>query len=220
MSSPPSPRPPPRPIAIRTENIAAEEITLFIHNRPEPWHPLDYTVEYNGVTVFTVLGHPFSIGQRRTFYDRSGLPLFDLRSRWYSSSILDLKLPGGENNLLTARLRVAVRAPRAVITFRNALASAGPSERFPGNHVTMEVRAQDLYNMIHVVVVEDRHVAYIHRVTDPEQLTEGQMSPFRLRPKWEVRIAQGVDLSLIAVVVVIIGQDAGDISYNSPGVVN
>ncbi|KAH8430574.1 uncharacterized protein LDX57_008238 [Aspergillus melleus] len=210
-------------IAIRPENIAAEELTLSIHNRPEPWHPLDYTVSYNGSTIFTVFGHPFTIGQRRTFYDRSGLPLFDLRCRWYTSSILDLKLPGGENSLLTAKLRVAVREPKATITFQNAVAgdrSRGSTDLPMTQQVTMEVHAQDLDNMVQVVVVENRNVASIHRITDPEQLTEGQMPPFRLRPKWEVRVAQGVDISLIAVVVVILGQNAGDIAYNSPGMVS
>ncbi|KAI9037141.1 putative MFS multidrug transporter [Aspergillus affinis] len=222
MSTPPPLTPPSRLIAIRPENIAAEDFTLSVHNRPEPWHPLDYTVSYNGSTIFTVFGHPFTIGQRRTFYDRSGLPLFDLRCRWYTSSILDLKLPGGENNLLAAKLRVAVREPKATITFQNAVAgdlsssSSRRSSKLPmTDQVTMEVHAQDLDNMVQVVVVENRNVASIHRITDPEQLTEGQMPPFRLRPKWDVRIAQGVDISLIAVVVVILGQNAGDIAYNT-----
>lgn len=218
MSSTPTLKPPSHYLAIRPESIAAEDLTLSVHNRPEPWHPLDYTVSYNGATVFTVFGHPFTIGQRRTFYDRSGLPLFDLRCRWHTSSILDLKLPGAEKSLLTARLRVAVREPKATITFTNAVAanadavspSGSTSERKDkkketrereqegGGQITMEVHAQDLYNMVQVVTVANHTVATITRITDPQQLTEGQMPPFRLRPKWEVKVARGVDISLVS----------------------
>ncbi|PLB43268.1 hypothetical protein P170DRAFT_441721 [Aspergillus steynii IBT 23096] len=218
----PSLKPPVHLIAIRPESIAAEEISLCVHNRPEPWHPLDYNVYYNRVPVFTVFGHPFSIGQRRTFYDSSGLPLFDLRCRWYSSSILDLKLPGAEKSLLTARLRVAVSEPRVTVTFQNAVAAPSPQDQGQDDgkgkskgsteqnsaisrQVTMEVHAQDLDNMVQVVVVENRNVASIRRVTDPEQLTEGQMPPFRLRPKWEVRVAQGVDISLVSGLLYLVG---------------
>lgn len=214
-------QPPSHPLAIRPESITTEELTLSVHNRPEPWHPLDYTVSYNRATIFTVFGHPFSIGQRRTFYDRSGLPLFDLRCRWYSSSVLDLKLPGAEESLLTAKLRVAVSEPRVTVSFCNAVAATSldssssdtrkdkskssdsthantkPNPGPPPQQITIEVHAQDLDNMAQVVVVENRTIAAIQRITDPGQLTEGQMPPFRLRPKWEVRVAQGVDVSLV-----------------------
>jgi hypothetical protein len=62
----------------------------------------------------------------------------------------------------------------------------------------LEVHAQDLYNILQVVVVQNRNVAYIHRITDRSVLAEGQRPPFRFRPKWTVRVAEGVDLSLVS----------------------
>ncbi|PKY05179.1 hypothetical protein P168DRAFT_234645 [Aspergillus campestris IBT 28561] len=194
--------PPPYPIAIRPERIAPRETELTVQTAPEPWHTLDYTVAYEGVTVFTVRGRPWSLSQRRTFFDTTGLPLFELRGSWYDSSRLDLRLPGTRHSILHARLRVEIRAPRAEITFKNAGVDCGVN----GPEVKLEVKDHDLDNMVHVVVLGGRNIAIIQRVTDSRELTEGQRLPFRLRPKWRARVAAGVDLSLIAVLVVIIGQ--------------
>ncbi|KAE8329970.1 hypothetical protein BDV39DRAFT_202551 [Aspergillus sergii] len=220
--------PPPRPIALRPESVSRSELLLTVKNRPEPWHSLDYSVEYEGQTIFSIQGHPWSIGQRRVFYDRSGLPLFELRCRWYNSSCLELRLPGQmEHVILSAKLRVAVRAPKAVIRFRNAVVSEQrrPRDSKKGkgkgkiddngdnggylpdsDEMMLEVRDEDPYHHTQVLVLGDRIIAHIRRVTNPAELAEGPQPSSRYRPKWEVSIAPGVDLALIAVVVVILGQ--------------
>ncbi|KAE8383319.1 hypothetical protein BDV26DRAFT_287822 [Aspergillus bertholletiae] len=220
--------PPPRPIALRPESVSRSDVLLTVRNRPEPWHSLDYTVEYEGQTIFSVQGYPWSIGQRRVFYDRSGLPLFELRCRWYNSSCLELRLPGEmEHVILSAKLRVAVRAPKAVIRFQNAAIAEQrrlrdsrkqkgrgkiDNENDGGMHLAdsdemmLEVRDEDPYYHTQVLVLGDRPVARIRRVTSPTELAEGPQPPLRYRPEWEVRIAAGVDVALVAVVVVILGQ--------------
>ncbi|GIJ83081.1 hypothetical protein Asppvi_001599 [Aspergillus pseudoviridinutans] len=206
----PEVQPPPYPIAIRPESITRHEVIVTVTNRPEPWHSLDYSIDHAGTELFTVRGQPWKISQPRMFHDRSGLPLFELRCHWYDSSSLCLRLPGGEQCILEAKLRVAMNAPRAVVTFQNAAQQPrviGPAAQ--GEEIVLEVHAQDLYNILQVVVVQNRNVAYIRRITDPSVIAEGQRPPFRFRPKWTVRVAEGVDLSLIAVVVVIVGQRAG-----------
>ncbi|RHZ59216.1 hypothetical protein CDV55_104064 [Aspergillus turcosus] len=208
----PEVQPPPYPIAIRPESITRHEVLVTVTNRPEPWHSLDYSIEHDGTELFTVRGQPWKISQARMFHDRSGLPLFELRCQWYDSSSLCLRLPGGEQCILEAKLRVAMNSPRAVVTFRNAAQrpkSSGPGPAAQSEEIALEVHAQDLYNIVQVVVVQNRSVAYIRRITDRSVLAEGQRPPFRFRPKWTVRVAEGVDLSLIAVVVVIVGQRAG-----------
>ncbi|KAF4153949.1 hypothetical protein CNMCM6936_001785 [Aspergillus lentulus] len=202
----PEVQPPPYPIAIRPESITRHEVIVTVTNRPEPWHSLDYSIEHAGTELFTVRGQPWKISQARMFHDRSGLPLFELRCQWYDSSSLCLRLPGGDQCILEAKLRVAINAPRAVVTFRNAAQQPRSAQ---SEEIVLEVHAQDLYNILQVVVVQNRNVAYIHRITDRSVLAEGQRPPFRFRPKWMVRVAEGVDLSLIAVVVVIVGQRAG-----------
>ncbi|EAW23721.1 uncharacterized protein NFIA_032860 [Aspergillus fischeri NRRL 181] len=197
---------PPYPIAIRPESITRHEVIVTVTNRPEPWHSLDYSIEHAGTELFTVRGQPWKVSQARMFHDRSGLPLFELRCQWYDSSSLCLRLPGGDQCILEAKLRVAMNAPRAVVTFQNAAQQPRPAQ---SEEIVLEVHAQDLYNILQVVVVQNRNVAYIHRITDRSVLAEGQRPPFRFRPKWTVRVAEGVDLSLIAVVVVIVGQRAG-----------
>lgn len=220
--------PPLRPIALRPESVSRSELLLTVKNRPEPWHSLDYSVEYEGQTIFSVQGYPWSIGQRRVFYDRSGLPLFELRCRWYNSSCLELRLPGQmEHVILSAKLRVAVRAPKAVIRFRNAVLSEqrrpGDSKKRKGkgkldddgdngvylpdsDEMMLEVRDEDPYYHTQVLVLGDRIIAHIRRVTNPAELAEGPQPSSCYRPKWEVRVAPGVDVALIAVVVVILGQ--------------
>lgn len=187
--------PPPHPIAIRPERIAPRETELTVQTAPEPWHTLDYTVSYEGVTVFTVRGRPWSLTQRRTFFDTTGLPLFELRGCWYDSSRLDLRLPGTRHSILRARLRVEIRAPRAEITFQNAAVERGVDG--DGLEVKLEIKDHDLDNMVHVVVLGGRNIAIIQRVTDPRELAEGQRPPFRFRPRWRARVAAGVDLSLV-----------------------
>ncbi|KAE8164853.1 hypothetical protein BDV40DRAFT_298171 [Aspergillus tamarii] len=233
--------PPPRPIALRPESVSRSEILLTVKNRPEPWHSLDYSVEYEGQTIFSVQGYPWSIGQRRVFYDRSGLPLFELRCRWYNSSCLELRLPGQmEHVILSAKLRVAVRAPKAVIRFRNAAMSEqrrprdSKKRKEKGNvdadydvdngvylpdsdELILEVRDEDPYYQTQVLVLGDRIVAHIRRVTNPAELAEGPQPPLRYRPKWEVRVTPGVDMALIAVVVVILGQRVTGDEYDCRG---
>ncbi|KAF9887337.1 hypothetical protein FE257_010332 [Aspergillus nanangensis] len=232
---------PPRPLALRPEYVANSETILTVTNRAEPWHSLDYLVECSGQTAFTVCGQPWSLGQRKVFNDRSGLPLFELRERWYDSSVMVLSLPGGNgSDILSAKLRVAVKSPTAVVMFKNAAFTTTTTnttntkgERGRGRErkrmsgargteeeeVRVEVFGKDLENLVQVVVVEGCFVAAIERVTDPKELLEGQRPPFRLRPKWRVRVAAGMDLSLIAVIVVIVGGRTGGDVY-SPGGVN
>ncbi|RDW74436.1 uncharacterized protein DSM5745_07098 [Aspergillus mulundensis] len=216
------------PIAIRSETIATEEpeTIITVRNRPEPWHSLDYVVSHHtGEVLFTVHGHPWGLSQRRDFRDASGLPLFELKCRWYDSSVLEVTLPGAtalSKPLLTAKCRVAVQAPRAVLRFCNA---SRPTDGRPerrhlkyssshtrtessnvGAETTMEILALDVDNLTQVAVVEDQRVAFIDRIKDPGVLAQGQKPPFRFRPMWTVRVAKGVDLALIAVAVVIVGQ--------------
>ncbi|KAI9374598.1 hypothetical protein BJX61DRAFT_280720 [Aspergillus egyptiacus] len=221
------------PLAIRPESItmADPETTITVRNRPEPWHPLDYIVtDQNGATLFTVHGHPWGLTQRRVFCDASGLPLFELRSRWYDSLSLVLKLPGAgpsSESLLSAKCRVAVQAPRAVLCFRNAFASSSATytyryqhmeshshTRVPStghdNETVMEVLALDVDNLLQVAVVENQRIACFERITDLGVLAQGQKPPFRFRPMWRVRVARGVDLALIAVAVVIVGQQVSE----------
>ncbi|KAL4991883.1 hypothetical protein BDW68DRAFT_116214 [Aspergillus falconensis] len=214
------PAKPRRPIALRPETIAeAEPETIItVRNSPEPWHSLDYVVaHHDGAVLFTVHGHPWTLSRRQVFRDGSGLPLFELQCRWYDSSVLELKLPGAtatSEPLLSAKCRVAVQKPRAVLRFRNACALMDaramqgyrdmetPAQRMGGANVddetVMEILAMDVDNLVQVAFVEDQRVAFIDRVSDPEVLAQGQKPPFRFRPMWRVRVARGVDLALVS----------------------
>ncbi|KAL4962515.1 uncharacterized protein BDV14DRAFT_191480 [Aspergillus stella-maris] len=230
FTSPPPARPQ-WPLAIRPETVATvePETIITVRNRPEPWHPLDYTIAHeNGTTLFTVHGHPWSLAQRRVFRDASGFALFELRNRWYDSSTVELKRLGARTDnepLLSAKCRVAVQAPRAVLQFPNACVpmTARPSVEKGHKHkmslphsrprsysleadTVMEIYAMDVDNLVQVAVVGDQRVAFIERVTDPGVLAQGQKPPYKFRPMWKVRVARGVDLALVAVAVVIISQ--------------
>ncbi|KAL2856365.1 hypothetical protein BJX68DRAFT_263845 [Aspergillus pseudodeflectus] len=225
----PSPIQPRWPLAIRPETVATAEpeTVITVRNSPEPWHPLDYTItNQSGATLFTVHGHPWGLAQRRVFRDASGFPLFELRSRWYDSSVLELKPPGALTTsevILSAKCRVAVQSPRVVMRFRNVCSTveSRPAQKYTHQkslsrsstgaslhpeETVMEILALDVDNLVQVAMVDNQTVAVFNRVTDPGVLAQGQKPPFRFRPMWTVRVARGVDLSLIAVAVVIIGQ--------------
>ncbi|KAL5336535.1 hypothetical protein BJX70DRAFT_276134 [Aspergillus crustosus] len=249
---------PNHPIALRPESTltADPETTITIRNSPLPWHPLNYTIEHErGPTIFRVHGHPWGLVQRREFRYASGIPLFELKSRWFDSSALELKLPGAsaeDEILLQAKCWVSVKSPRAVLRFRNAClptnnmtisnpARAATAPTFantpqlrqclrptptrsrtssssrsifsinPETETVMEIHSLDVDNLVQVATVENQRVAYIDRVTDPGVLAQGQKPPFRFRPMWRVRVATGVDLALIAVAVVIIGQQVSGV---------
>ncbi|KAL4981041.1 hypothetical protein BDW66DRAFT_123757 [Aspergillus desertorum] len=209
-----------RPIALRPETIAKTEpeTIITVRNNPEPWHSLDYIVaHHDGAVLFTVHGHPWALSQRQDFRDASGLPLFELRRRWYDSSVLELKLPGAtatSNPLLSAKCRMAIQKPRAVLRFRNACApmdrrtmrgyryNETAAQRMEGangqDETVMEILALDVDNLVQVAVVEDQRVAFIDRVSNPEVLAQGQKPPFRFRPMWRVRVVKGVDLALVS----------------------
>jgi hypothetical protein len=137
--------------------------------------------------------------------------------------------------ILAAKLRVAVRSPRAVVRFRNAIslpqrprdsskrktkynAEEEDDQCLPDyDEVAFEVHDEDPYHLTQVLVFEDRGLARIRRITNPAELAEGQRPPFRYRPRWEVTVAQGVDVALIAVVIVILGQQVGGDGHDSRG---
>lgn len=128
-----------------------------------------------------------------------------------------MALPGSSGReILHAKLRVAVQAPNVVATFENAVGyrerersrrrekKKGKEEdksknvdAYVPDYVKIEVHRLDLDNLVQVVTVENCRVAYIHRITNREELTEGQRPPFRFRPRWRVTVATGMDVSLV-----------------------
>ncbi|KAL4932960.1 uncharacterized protein BDV17DRAFT_144169 [Aspergillus undulatus] len=232
----PPPARPQWPLAIRPETVttADPETIITVRNRPEPWHPLDYVVAHqDGATLFTVHGHPWGLAQRRVFRDAAGFSLFELRNRWYDWSVVELRRLGAgtaSGPLVSAKCRMAVQAPRAVLRFRNAcvplnaMASQGKGHKpkRSSTHLSsrsysldtdtvMEIFAMDVNNLAQVAVVGDQRVAFIDRIMDPGVLAQGQKPPFRFRPMWKVRVARGVDLALIAIAVVIVGQQVATV---------
>ena len=228
-SSKASPVSPPAkgPIAIRPQYIAQDEQTvLHIKENNFSLAHRDFTVrKANGDTLMTISGKTLSVSLQREFLDASGLPLFELRKsksqkKASSSAGWSLALPGSEpgqeyDDVLSATFRSFWVHPKLDIklknlappqhVYRDALHSAvDPTDSYHEN-VLLEVRGQDSTRLTTHVMCEGRKVIHIRRECD--EVTESVYPHgFGYKPEWEATVAQGVDVALAVVIVIILAE--------------
>ncbi|KAL1981651.1 hypothetical protein VTN96DRAFT_2365 [Rasamsonia emersonii] len=194
--------PPKQPVAIRKEFIARSATTITIKQLDHTWYGLDFTVtKADGSPLFTVDGKPGTMSQRRQFKDNTGLPLFDLCRKWLSKNAWFLELPGGGGSrLLTGVFKSTLGLPKFDIVLKNAVV---PKKADEGEDVTIEVRGKDSNYITTHITIDGCKVAQVRRIPVPKE----QLYVYSVkgnRPKWEVDVAEGMDLSLVAVIVVIL----------------
>lgn len=219
--------PPPRgPIAIRPQFIAQDESTvLSVKENNFSLAHRDFTVrKANGDTFMTISGRTLSLGLQREFRDSSGLPLFELRKRQYlkkrsSNAGWSLALPGYEtgqeyDDVLTATFKSFWIHPKLDVRLKNL----APPQHSPRSNdsaidladsyhenVVLQVRGQDSSRLNTHVLCEGRKVIHIRR--ESNQLTESVYPHgFGYKPEWELTVAQGVDVALAIVIVVILAE--------------
>ncbi|KAL4809087.1 tubby C-terminal-like domain-containing protein [Aspergillus unguis] len=227
---------PKHPIALRPEHIARSTTTIRIKQHSTTLSSGNFTItrvpdSSNPIqapeTLFTVDSDYPSFSQRRHFRDASGLPLFEISRRkmgvtWY------LHLPGdGQKGSVSAgsiggQGRVSGSRPAAEpiatvvpkfhalkdkfdVYFRNAADDQGLGRQ---EDVVLEVRGQNVW--------KSRTNVYYHgKVVMVVKLTDlvATYLPFK-RPTWEAVVAEGVDVSLAAVLAVLLAT----LLYESSGV--
>ncbi|KAL4920068.1 hypothetical protein BDW62DRAFT_199158 [Aspergillus aurantiobrunneus] len=191
-------------------------------NSQDSGKSLEFAVS-DASSIFTVAGRPWRLTQRREFRDHSGLPLFELSCRWYDPETLSVQLPGGgwgEEALLTAKILSsrAHRTPKVCAHLQNAaqrpstlpVYSAGDVERGAvsedAEDVVLYVYGDPHFHYSNTVEWEGRVVATRRRAMFKEQ-------PHGSRPNWEMKTAKGADLSLMAIVAIVLAQKANGDPY-------
>lgn len=191
--------PPKQPVALRKEFIARSATTITIKQLDHTWYGLDFTVtKSDGSPLFTVDGKPRSMSQRRQFKDHTGLPLFDLCRKWLSKNAWFVELPGGggSSHLLTGVFKSTLGLPKFDIVMKNAVV---PEKAEAGEDVTIEVRGKDGNYLTTHITIDGCKVAQVRRIPSPKE----QLRVYTARgnrPKWEVDVAEGMDLSLVGLI--------------------
>lgn len=90
---------PPHPIALPEEHIALAETTIVIQRYSNRWYSSKFTVGTTSSTLLFTAGPKSLRAQCREFVDASGLPLFELHSRWLGCKRWSVALPGGVGRL-------------------------------------------------------------------------------------------------------------------------
>jgi uncharacterized protein YxjI len=177
-----------QPVAIRPEHICSQPTVLRVRQHCLSWSLGDFTVtdttsvedSATPKTLFTVDGKIASWTQRRAVRDASGLPIYDMRRKnmgatWYA------ELPGGSEPMVTL-------APR-----RNNLKDKLDVYVHGEEEVLLEVRGLDVWKKKTEVYLGDLLVMEVELVN----LLSAYV-PFFKDNQWNVRVAQGMDASLVS----------------------
>ncbi|KAK3686333.1 hypothetical protein LTR37_019923 [Vermiconidia calcicola] len=188
-----------QPIAIHPEYIAHKPTKIIISQHEYTSLGRDYTIrDANDEILYVVKADSLSWSQRRSFEDASGHPLFTLRRRimskkrhWY------LDKPGEDlSGLMKANIHWSFTLG---LTFTVQNAAAGGAET---QIELMEIGPHGRKASISANGVD---LAIINR-TAPDGSNGDNLSErasFKRRPFWTIHIAEGMDVSLVAVMGVI-----------------
>ena len=196
-----------QPIALRPELVAAEHTRLLIRQEGKAASSTKFTIfsaeegapaddsggstteKHPPATLLTVDGKYSSAEERRTLYDASSLPLFDLYhsprgTTWH------FEVPGGNSP------SVAFLEPQNSRTkddyklqLRNAAAN--------GQDTVLHVKGQDSWKLRTNVYLADEVVMTTKRLDMLSVYLPGK------RVEWIVDVAQGMDVSIATAVVVV-----------------
>ncbi|KAE8168020.1 tubby C-terminal-like domain-containing protein [Aspergillus tamarii] len=199
-----------QPIALRTEYIASHPTTIRVKQHSNSWSGGDFTVTKCPTDesplaekLFTVDGDFKSISQRRYFQDASGLPLFEIAHKrlgvtWF------VHLPGGRESTDSTPIATIVPQWHALkdkfdVHLNNAAAN--------GEETILEVRGQDVFKSKTHVYHKGALVTAIKLKDMVSVYIPGK------RPAWELEVVEGMDLSLAAIIGVVLATVLYQSSY-------
>lgn len=176
------------PIAIRTDCIAAHRTTIYV-KQDRSWSNGNFTAKTaDGSLILSCDGKVLSNSARKQFTNASGLPLFSLRSSWFSmSKAWTLELPGDGHVIMAVRPCWSLGRVKLDCTFTNAASNDG------GQKVTLKVRGQDIQHLVTDISCRETKVASVKRIHDDG----GKRPQFFFKPEYEIEVAQGMDTALV-----------------------
>ncbi|PLB48742.1 hypothetical protein P170DRAFT_436481 [Aspergillus steynii IBT 23096] len=174
---------------------------MVVKQHTKTWTGGDFTIstrseEDSSVleTLFTVDGEVASFSQRRHVRDASGLPIFEIRRKragvtWF------VHLPGDSDSedakpLATIAPRLHPLKDKFDVHFKNASAN--------GEDTVLEVRGQDIWKY-RTNVYHNGTLVMVAKLTDMVSV----YLPIK-RPKWDLEVAEGFDLSLASTIGIIL----------------
>jgi len=191
-----------QPLAIRTNCITIHRTTLHV-KQDRSWSNGNFTAKNaEGTLILSCDGKVWSNSARKEFKDASGLPLFSLRSSWFSmSKAWRLELPGDGHLIMAVRPRWSLGKVKLDCTFNN-VASGGD-----GDEVTLEVRGQDTQSLVTHISRGESKVASVRRMFD----SGGKGANWLFKPEYEVDVAEGMDMALVSYQLVPIDEEGSDL---------
>ena len=191
-----------QPLAIRTDCIALQRTSLHV-KQDLSWSSGDFTAKNaDGALVLSCDGKVWSNSARKEFKDGSGLPLFSLRSSWFSmSKAWRLELPGDGHLIMAVRPRWSLGKVKLDCTFKNAASDVDAQE------VILEVRGQDFQNLVTHISCGESRVASVRRMFD----SGGKGGDWKFKPEYEVDVAEGMDTALVSHQLTLIDEEESDL---------
>lgn len=205
--------PPKVPIALRPDHVATQQTTIRVQQQGKGLSSGKFTVftqpstpEENGSSsnktkeepevLFTVDGKYVSM--KRHFYDASGLPLFVLR-RHMMGNKWEVELPGSakdgdDESIATIQARFSTLKDNLDMTFVNAADGGGA-----GQDISLHIQGQDIWKQRTNILLGDRVVITAKRTDKFNTYIPG------VKIEWDVTIAEGIDISLASLIVVLLG---------------
>ncbi|KAB8211125.1 tubby C-terminal-like domain-containing protein [Aspergillus parasiticus] len=199
-----------QPIALRTEYITSRPTTIRVKQHSNSWSGGDFTITKCPTDdpplaekLFIVDGDFKSMSQRRRFQDASGLPLFEISHKrlgvtWF------VHLPGDRESNSSSPIATIVPQWHALkdkfdVHLHNAAAD--------GEETVLEVRGQDIFK-------SKTHVYYKGALITAIKLKDlvSVYIPGK-GPTWELEVAEWVDLSLAAIIGVVLATVLYQSSY-------
>ena len=191
-----------QPLAIRTDCITPHRTTLHV-KQDRSWSNGDFTARNaDGVIILSCDGKLWSNSARKEFKDASGLPLFSLRSSWFSmSKAWRVELPGDGHMIMAVRPRWSLGKVKLDCTFNNVVPGG------EGQEVTLEVRRQDSQTLVTHIRRGESKVASVRRMFDDG----GKGANWLFKPQYEVDVAEGMDMALVSYSYILVGEQGNDV---------
>lgn len=202
------------PIAIRPEYVTSRTTTLRVREVEDLVFNRDFSViKEDGSILMEITGKTISRNLKRQFTNSSGLPLFELRRNHQMKyeDAWSLAMPGAHthDSLLSVNFKVFWMHAKIDILFRNLAPPPAENAGSYSDHVTLEVRGQDFANTTAHVTCGSSKVMHIRRETDDVDQRAAYKNAYGHRMGWQVTVAEGVDLALAAVIVVVLTELRG-----------
>lgn len=198
------------PIAINPQHVAAEQTRLRIKQQSMSFSGGDFTVFREGAIgeeqdapltnkLFTSEGKAMSWRQRRTVYDASGLPVFEVYRKssgvtWYVHVPGDQSINSRDGDACQGMPLVEFRPQGSVFKDKldiNVCSRMGEGGG-EGEMVKLEVRGQDIWKIRTNVYWGDSVVMTAKRQDKLAVYLPGKSL------EWVVDVAQGMDISLVS----------------------